>query len=44
MRLEMLGSAFTSQHSDSRVLEHLVYKWSHSACSPFQFLNSSFDA
>ena len=31
MRLEMLGSAFTSQHSDSRVLEHLVYKWSHSA-------------
>ncbi len=31
MRLEMLGSAFTSQHSDSRVLEHLVYKWAHSA-------------
>jgi hypothetical protein len=31
MRLEMLGSAFTSQHSDSRVLEHLIYKWSHSA-------------
>lgn len=30
MRVEMLGSAFTSQHSDSRVLEHLVYKWSHS--------------
>ena len=33
MRLEMLGSAFTAQHSDSRVLEHLVYKWAHSACS-----------
>lgn len=33
MRVEMLGSAFTSQHSDSRVLEHLVYKWSHSALS-----------
>ncbi len=32
MRVEMLGSAFTSQHSDSRVLEHLVYKWAHSAC------------
>ena len=31
MRLEMLGSAFTAQHSDSRVLEHLVYKWAHSA-------------
>ncbi len=30
MRIEMLGTAFTAQHSDSRVLEHLLYKWSHS--------------
>lgn len=30
MRVEMLGSAFTAQHSDARVLDHLVYKWSHS--------------
>lgn len=30
MRLEMLGTAFTAQHSDSRVLDQLVYKWDHS--------------
>ena len=28
MRLEMLGTAFTAQHSDSRVLDQLLYKWS----------------
>lgn len=30
MRLEMLGTAFTVQHSDARVLDQLIYKWSHS--------------
>jgi hypothetical protein len=30
MRLEMLGTAFTAQHSDARVLDQLVYKWAHS--------------
>ena len=30
MRLEMLGTAFTAQHSDCRVLDQLVYKWRHS--------------
>jgi hypothetical protein len=30
MRLEMMGTGFTAQHSDSRVLEHLLYKWEHS--------------
>ena len=30
MRIEMLGTAFTAQHSDSRVIDQLVYKWSHS--------------
>jgi hypothetical protein len=30
MRLEMLGTAFTVQHSDARVLDQLVYKWKHS--------------
>jgi len=30
MRLEMLGTAFTAQHSDARVLEQLIYKWAHS--------------
>ncbi|MEA3212835.1 MAG: hypothetical protein QOE70_5892 [Chthoniobacter sp.] len=30
MRLELLGLAVTPQHSDCRVLDQLVYKWSHS--------------
>lgn len=30
MRVEMLGTAFTSQHSDARVMDQLIYKWSHS--------------
>ena len=28
-RLELLGTAFTCQHSDARVLEQVVYKWAH---------------
>jgi hypothetical protein len=28
-RLELLGTAFTCQHSDARVLDQLVYKWAH---------------
>ncbi|QDU54792.1 glucuronate isomerase [Aeoliella mucimassa] len=30
MRMELLGTSFAPQHSDARVLEQLVYKWSHS--------------
>ncbi len=30
MRVEMLGLSFTPQHSDARVLDQLIYKWSHS--------------
>ncbi len=30
MRLEWLGTSFTPQHSDARVLDQLVYKWKHS--------------
>ena len=30
MRLEMLGTAFTSQHSDARVMDQIIYKWEHS--------------
>lgn len=30
MRIEILGSAFTCQHSDARVLDQLIYKWKHS--------------
>jgi len=29
-RIELLGTGFTAQHSDARVLEQLVYKWKHS--------------
>lgn len=29
-RIEMLGTSFIPQHSDARVLEQLIYKWSHS--------------
>ncbi|MCY2923902.1 MAG: glucuronate isomerase [Planctomycetota bacterium] len=29
MRLEMLGTAFTAQHSDARVADQIIYKWSH---------------
>jgi hypothetical protein len=30
MRLELLGLSFTPQHSDARVLDQLIYKWTHS--------------
>lgn len=29
MRLELLGTSFTPQHSDARVLDQLIYKWQH---------------
>ena len=28
-RLELLGAAFTANHSDARVLDQLIYKWAH---------------
>jgi len=30
MRMELLGTAVTLQHSDARVLDQLLYKWKHS--------------
>lgn len=30
MRLELLGLSMIPQHSDARVLDQLIYKWSHS--------------
>lgn len=30
MRMELLGTAFTAQHSDARVVDQLLYKWPHS--------------
>lgn len=29
MRVEMLGLGFIPQHSDARILDQLIYKWSH---------------
>jgi len=29
-RLELLGTSFIPQHSDARVLDQLIYKWTHS--------------
>ncbi len=30
MRLELLGLSFIPQHSDCRILDQMIYKWSHS--------------
>lgn len=30
MRIELLGSSMIPQHSDARVLDQLIYKWTHS--------------
>lgn len=30
MRLELLGTSVTLQHSDARVLDQIIYKWRHS--------------
>jgi hypothetical protein len=30
MRVELLGLSFTPQHSDARVMDHVIYKWDHS--------------
>lgn len=30
MRLELIGTSFTAQHSDARVIDQVVYKWDHS--------------
>jgi len=30
MRLELLGSTFVAQHSDARILDQMIYKWTHS--------------
>jgi hypothetical protein len=29
-RVELLGTSFIPQHSDARILDQLIYKWSHS--------------
>lgn len=44
MRLELLGASFVPQHSDARILEQLVYKWSHSRKAIAQALSDRYVA
>ena len=43
MRLEMLGTSVTPQHSDCRVLDQLVYKWSHSRALIAKVLSEKYE-
>lgn len=42
MRIELLGTSFIPQHSDCRVLEQLIYKWSHSRAAIGKVLTDKF--
>jgi hypothetical protein len=42
-RLELLGTSFIPQHSDARVLEHLIYKWEHSRRVIAECLSDSYE-
>jgi len=43
MRVEMLGTAFTAQHSDARVMDQLIYKWAHSRCVIAKVLTAEYE-
>lgn len=43
LRLETLGLSFIPQHSDARVLEHLIYKWDHSKTIIGQVLREKYE-
>ncbi|HKS38454.1 MAG TPA: glucuronate isomerase [Verrucomicrobiae bacterium] len=43
MRLELLGSSVTPQHSDARVLEQLIYKWAHFRAILARVLTDKYD-
>jgi len=42
MRIEMLGTAFTAQHSDARVMDQLIYKWAHSRAAIAKVLTGEY--
>lgn len=44
LRLELLGLSFTAQHSDARVLDQIIYKWSHSREIIARVLAEKFEA
>ena len=43
MRLELLGTSFTAQHSDARVLDQVIYKWQHSRAVVSQVLAEKYE-
>jgi hypothetical protein len=43
MRLELLGLSFIPQHSDCRILDQLIYKWTHSRAIIGDVLASKYD-
>jgi hypothetical protein len=43
-RVEMLGSSFIPQHSDARILEQIIYKWSHSRRVIAEVLTANYHA
>lgn len=43
MRLELLGLSFIPQHSDCRILDQLIYKWTHSRAIIADVLASKYD-
>ena len=43
MRLELIGLSMTPQHSDCRVLDQLIYKWSHSRAIIGKVLAEKYD-
>ena len=43
MRIEMLGTSFTAQHSDCRVLDQLLYKWPHSRAVVAEVLKEEYE-
>ncbi len=44
MRLELIGTSFTPQHSDARVLDQLIYKWRHTRAVVAKVLTDRYQA
>jgi hypothetical protein len=43
LRFELVGLSLTPQHSDARVLDQLIYKWSHSREVIAKILTEKYD-
>jgi hypothetical protein len=42
MRMELLGTSFVPQHSDARILEQVIYKWTHTRSILAEVLTDKF--